>query len=287
MSNLAKKIDEERILSSEFLDEIKRVRELKGISQEEVSERTNIKLAYIKAIENGDIDGLPGGVYNRAYIRSVSEFLGINTKQFERKVVSDEFLDEQQIKIELGKNNFDFKTPNLFVLSCCAVLILVVYTAFYLVGSDKDSAHASLGEVVPMDGTFEEDAVNSLAETIAKNKISPLKDLVIPVISRNFTVSIIAKEQTQVEITDKDDNVILSKIFLPNETIIYPADDKEYYLYTPEIGVLDVYLDGVRVKSMPDAEKKDDKYVFTVDALFDSIEIKNNSLKTDEQKTDT
>lgn len=270
MINLARK-EEEKILSSEFLEEIKRVREIKGISQEEVSERTNIKLAYIKAIENGNIDGLPGGVYNRAYIRSISEFLGINMKPFERNVESDEFIDEQKIKIEIG-NNFNSHIPNNVIIASCVCLILVIYSIFYIMGSEEDNAQARL---------------NDTEETIAEGaiaKTSPLAALGEEN-TRDFTISIIATEQTQVEITDANDNAVLSKIFLPNEAIVYPADDKEYYLYTPEIGVLEVYLDGVFVSNMPTMDKKDDRYIFTVDALFDAIEGQSNSSQ-DAEKAD-
>ena len=70
---------------------------------------------------------------------------------------------------------------------------------------------------------------------------------------------------------------MLSKIFLPNETVIYPADDKQYYLFTPEIGTLEVYLDGVLVNNLVELEKKDDKILFTVDSLFSAINSSTNS----------
>lgn len=270
MSKLARK-DEEKILSSEFLEEIKRVRELKGVSQEEVSEKTNIKLSYIQAIEAGNIEGLPGGIYNRAYIKSVSEFLGINMKPFERKVVSDEFIDEQKIKLEISSHGFNSQSPNFIILISCFALILVVYSAFYIIGGDDKNS--TLQNAVATDG-------------ITAVKTSPLNPKIISETGQDFTVSIIAKEQTQVEISDAENNIILSKIFLPNEAIIYPADDKEYFLYTPEIGVLEVYLDGVFVKNMPEMKKEDDRFLFTVDALFDAIKGKTQEAETDEEKTD-
>lgn len=272
MSNSPKK-DEERILSSEFLEEIKRIREEKNITQEEISEKTNIKLSYIKAIESGNIDNLPGGIYNRAYIRSISEFLGINTKPFEKKVhASDEFVNDQKIKLEIG-NNLNSHNPNRSVLAICVTLILITYLIFYFGYSktESDLEDTKISELLENEGN----------STDAQNEIttSPLKYIDSQYKNKDFTISIIAKEQTQVEISDGNDEIVFSKIFLPNETVIYPADDKEYYLFTPEIGVLEIYLDGVFVENMPEMEKKEDKFIFTVDALFNAIE-ENNKANT-------
>ena len=270
MAAVVKK-EEEKILSSEFLDEIKRVRELKGISQEEVSEKTNIKLSYVKAIESGNIENLPGGIYNRAYIRSVSEYLGINIKPFEKKVISDEFIDEQQIKVEFG-SQFAAQAPRFPLLLLCFIFILSIYSVFYLFGSDSDNAQASLGK--------SDKIVNGevISQTENHNyKKSPIKQLTDGYVGKDFTIAIIAKEQTQIELSDAEDNIVLSKIFLPNEALIYPADDKEYFLYTPEIGTLEVYLDGVLVNNLVELKKQEDKVLFTVDSLFSTINSTTNS----------
>jgi cytoskeleton protein RodZ len=45
------------------------IRETKGISLEQISNLTKLRVSTLKAIEDGDFDALPGGIYNISYIR--------------------------------------------------------------------------------------------------------------------------------------------------------------------------------------------------------------------------
>ena len=45
------------------------IRKTKGISLEQISDLTKLRVSTLKAIEDGDFDALPGGIYNISYIR--------------------------------------------------------------------------------------------------------------------------------------------------------------------------------------------------------------------------
>jgi cytoskeletal protein RodZ len=45
------------------------IRNTKGISLEEISKNTKLKISTLKAIEDGNFEVLPGGIYNISYIR--------------------------------------------------------------------------------------------------------------------------------------------------------------------------------------------------------------------------
>ncbi len=55
------------------------IRATKGISLQDISAATKITLRYLEAIERGEYEKLPGGVYNVSYIR-----------QYARAVACDE-----------------------------------------------------------------------------------------------------------------------------------------------------------------------------------------------------
>ena len=57
------------------------LREQFNLSQQEVSERLHIRTRYIKAIEEGRYDLMPGKVYARGYVHTYAEFLGLNSEQ--------------------------------------------------------------------------------------------------------------------------------------------------------------------------------------------------------------
>jgi cytoskeletal protein RodZ len=64
--------------TSAFGEHLRRERELRGIPLEEVCASTRINMRFLEALENGDWSALPGGVFRRGFIRSVSRFLGLN-----------------------------------------------------------------------------------------------------------------------------------------------------------------------------------------------------------------
>lgn len=51
---------------------------MRGVSLEELSSATRINPRYLTAIENGHWEELPGGAFNRGFIRSASRYLGLD-----------------------------------------------------------------------------------------------------------------------------------------------------------------------------------------------------------------
>ena len=61
-----------------FGEELKRERELREITLREVSESTKISLRYLEALEQNAFENLPGGVFNRGFVRAYSKFIGVD-----------------------------------------------------------------------------------------------------------------------------------------------------------------------------------------------------------------
>lgn len=76
---------------SSFGEELRRERELRQISLREVAEATNINLRFLEALERNDFEHLPGGVYNRGFVRQYSEHIGVDPEA----MVNAYLLEEQ------------------------------------------------------------------------------------------------------------------------------------------------------------------------------------------------
>jgi cytoskeleton protein RodZ len=50
---------------------------MRGISLHEIAEATRISTRFLEALENETWDRLPGGVFNRGFVRTVARFLGL------------------------------------------------------------------------------------------------------------------------------------------------------------------------------------------------------------------
>ena len=51
-------------------------RETHGIALRDISEQTRISMRYLEAIESDDYRRLPGGIFNRSFIRAYAKFVG-------------------------------------------------------------------------------------------------------------------------------------------------------------------------------------------------------------------
>ena len=61
-----------------FGEELKRERELRGIGLREVAEATKVNIRYLEAMERDDFEHLPGGVFNRGFVRAFAQFIGVD-----------------------------------------------------------------------------------------------------------------------------------------------------------------------------------------------------------------
>jgi cytoskeletal protein RodZ len=63
-----------------FGEELRRERELRGISLREVAEATKINIRFLEALERNDFASLHGGLYNRGIVRAYCEFIGADAE---------------------------------------------------------------------------------------------------------------------------------------------------------------------------------------------------------------
>jgi cytoskeleton protein RodZ len=66
---------------SAFGEHLRRERELRGISLDEISSATKIGTRLLRALEAGNLDLLPGGIFNKGYVRAYARHLGIDEEQ--------------------------------------------------------------------------------------------------------------------------------------------------------------------------------------------------------------
>ena len=64
--------------STPFGEHLKREREMRGVSLEEISSATRIAPRFLEALENEQWEKLPGGVFNRGFIRAIAHYLGLD-----------------------------------------------------------------------------------------------------------------------------------------------------------------------------------------------------------------
>ncbi|MGD9562267.1 MAG: helix-turn-helix domain-containing protein [Pyrinomonadaceae bacterium] len=83
-------------------DKLRTAREERGISISEVAEQTRISPLYLEAIDQNDYKTLPGGIFNKGFVRSYAKFVGVDEQEalqdYSRLMAESTAADEAEIK---------------------------------------------------------------------------------------------------------------------------------------------------------------------------------------------
>lgn len=132
--------------------QLKQSREEKGLSLHEIAESTHIGVRFLQAIENDAYDVLPGGVFNRAFVRKFAKEVGFDEEQAVN--LYEEQLEEQggepERSYQLGVEEFETRptSGNGLLLSFVALIILgaLAYAAYqYFTPAGSDSGQSPVG----------------------------------------------------------------------------------------------------------------------------------------------
>jgi len=126
--------------------QLKQSREEKGISLQEIAESTHISIRFLQAIENDAYDVLPGGVFNRAFVRKFARQVGFDEEQAVN-LYQEQWQEqggEPERGYQLGVDEPDFRqsSGNGLLLSFVALLVIgslayAAYQYFQPPGSDS------------------------------------------------------------------------------------------------------------------------------------------------------
>ena len=131
--------------------QLKQSREEKGISLQEIAESTHISVRFLQAIENDAYDVLPGGVFNRAFVRKFARQVGFDEEQAVN-LYQEQWQEqggEPERGYQLGVDEPDFRqsSGNGLLLSFVALLVIgsLAYLAYqYFTPAVPDSGGSAV-----------------------------------------------------------------------------------------------------------------------------------------------
>ncbi|MBR4944696.1 MAG: helix-turn-helix domain-containing protein [Peptococcaceae bacterium] len=130
---------------------LKKAREEKGISLEDVAEATKIRSKYLKALEDEQFDALPGDVYSKGFATAYLKYLGIKDRPDVLEIMKPKVKEpEPAVEAEPEKPRKLAATPKrkqpsdpfeetplnknaklIIILSLAAILLLLVVQGVY------------------------------------------------------------------------------------------------------------------------------------------------------------
>jgi len=96
-----------------FGEKLRKQRELRGIELDAVSNTTKISIRMLRALEEEHFDQLPGGVFNKGFVRAYARQVGLN----EEETIADYLAALQENEMQAQSASSDFRDPGTDLLS--------------------------------------------------------------------------------------------------------------------------------------------------------------------------
>ena len=253
--------------------ELKAAREKQNISLRQVADGTHISFRHLESLEEGNYDRLPGGVYNRAFLRSFGEFLGLDTKSLLERYDLETTPPSKPAKPKILRvNRINRGIPPVAIWS---VTLLLTITGLFFgrrVISSVFSSYFSGPSSPQPSGVTSEVAVTREPAKVLPNtqpeadaaKPVPMPQVSPPAPTRSSVTAPEVSEPTrgkirvQFQVIDKcwvsvnrDGNRVLVRELEPGETPSFAADQR-FFIILGNAGGVRLTLNGKPAKSLGD-----------------------------------
>ena len=253
-------------------------REARGISLIEVEKDVKIRKKYLQALEEGNIDLIPGKTYLIGYLRNYSKYLGVDEENIDQIIQTYHNLEKQKSnskktkeehiylkrkdKSLFEKKNFFFPIKYVYLTS----FVLIIFIGLLLLNRSLKEAQdfpvpsPEIGNETNLNIEEKADDISTLAEELIESEAEaiiteyPAQDSILT--EKLPILKLIATDKTWVKILSED-NTIFEGILFEDEEFLwetdqaldiiteYPTKIETYYDDEPiEIGkgIIDNYL---------------------------------------------
>jgi cytoskeleton protein RodZ len=248
-----------------FGDRLRREREMRGITLDEICESTKIARRHLEALERDRFDQLPGGVFNKGFVRAYARFLGIDEDQAVADyTAATHEQPEPEDKFPLEIHEEEDRQPKrrsllplIFILAALAGVLVGYF--FYLRSKPAGSGPSApvqqaspVPDPVPQSAAPSEvpsSAANATAEAervparpAAESREKTASPALKKPAEKTFAVLIKAKEDSWVSIV-VDGKSVMQKVLSADQARLIKAG-KEIVLRTGNAGGIDVSFNG-------------------------------------------
>jgi cytoskeleton protein RodZ len=115
--------------------QLRLAREERGMALREISDQTRISMRYLEAIETNDYKRLPGGIFNRSFVKAYARCVGFDEKEAVEaytRLMRDQGQDDPEVTPHHSKVYTDVpatRSPILTVILAILILAILVLGA--------------------------------------------------------------------------------------------------------------------------------------------------------------
>lgn len=248
---------------------LRRTRRHYGQTLQQVEVVLRIRASQLEALETGDHSQLPGRVYALGFVRSYSEYLGLDGDKMVQLYKQQSGAKQKKPDLSFPVAASESKTPNLFIIggSLFGVLVLIGFISFMMFPKADDATIPPVPEPLTKSQLSEAPAlVNSgtspAAPAAASNPAAPVAAVEgeprtaaaaqpePPKNTNRIVLQIV--DSAWVEIRNARGEAILRQVLKPNDMYLVP-NEPGLVMATGNAGGIKVKIDGKDMPALGDA----------------------------------
>lgn len=245
---------------------LRRARAHYGLSLPEVEQALRIRASQLEALETMDMTRLPGRVYAIGFVRSYSEFLGLDGGRMVHLFKTQVMDGGRKPELNFHVHASESKVPNLYILgsSMLALVLLVAAVAMFRGGGDEaakeippvsiasgatENVKTGFEDIMPFEAAMVAalEPAAGLEESASTLNVEPVK------IADELSLEI--TDASWIEIRNKDGETLISRVFQTGDRYVVPTDEEGLKLSTGNAGGIDFIVNG---ETLPKLGEKGD-----------------------------
>jgi cytoskeletal protein RodZ len=256
--------------TTSFGERLKRERELRGVKLEEIAESTKIGKRNLVALEEEHFDQLPGGIFNKGFVRAYAKYLGLDEEQAVNDFMVASANYDQPVALQPPPTSW-VKPPvipsdeamrrrNLRFVVLAAILLVAGFIAWLYWKSRphvaEDAGRQASAQTQADNASAPSDPQHSPNQPAAGSGSAPelstssAKASAAQASSKKglFTVSVQAKEDTWIGVTADGKQVMNILVPAGQERVIHARD--QLVLKTGNAGGIEVAHNGIALPAI-------------------------------------
>ena len=213
--------------SETVAEQLRSARQEKKIKLHEVSEKLNINIKYLEALEKGNFEKLPTGVYGKNFLREYSIFLGLNYKEIEKVFQKELDIVKKSPSKELftrqvARAQYFLAIPKIIKSIIILIIVLACFTYLGFAIKQFTSPPELIVENPNKNLVTTDKTINIIGETEAESQVLINGNYVLSDTKGSFTKKINLKKGINIiTITSKKkygrENTIIRQILVKEE----------------------------------------------------------------------
>jgi cytoskeleton protein RodZ len=228
-----------------FGNSFKKARESKGLTVAQIADETRISARFLEAIENEDFQLLPGGIFNRGFIRTYAARLGLDAVAAVKEY--EQLLNIQQPEQAIAPTTPPPRgsTPDKRLYPVAIGVLALAVIIFYAVSRETTQTEPVPVTTAPPVAITQETASTPLTPSVSA--ASEPESIAAP--TSAMTLDIQAIDQTWIKVDADGTNVLPGEILEPGMTRHFNAENS-FHLVIGNAGGLNLKLNDQRVKTI-------------------------------------